>query len=54
MKLHVMVRFGMWQEILAETLPENTELFSFTTALLRYSRVVALANTNQHEADGSR
>lgn len=33
MKLHVMVRFGMWQEILAETLPENTELFSFTTAL---------------------
>lgn len=50
MKLHVMVRFGMWQEILADTLPEDAELFSFTTALLRYGRVVALANTNQHEA----
>lgn len=44
MKLHVMVRFGMWQEILDEPLPENAELFCFTTALLRYGRTVALSN----------
>ena len=46
-KTHVQVRFGMWQEILQEPLPVNTELFSFSTALLRYARVVALANLNQ-------
>lgn len=49
-KIHVLVRFGMWQEILAETLPQNAELFSFTTALQRYGRVIALANTGQHAA----
>ncbi|MGK0337117.1 MAG: tetratricopeptide (TPR) repeat protein [Candidatus Azotimanducaceae bacterium] len=50
MKLHVMVRFGMWAEILTEALPKDSELFSFTTALQRYARVIALANTGQHEA----
>jgi tetratricopeptide (TPR) repeat protein len=49
MKVHVMVRFGMWQEILDEPVPENAELFSFTTALLRYGRVIALANLGRHD-----
>ncbi len=49
MKAHVLVRFGLWQEILEEPLPENSELFSFTTALLRYARVVALANSGRQE-----
>ncbi len=44
MKLHVMVRFGMWKEILAESLPDDAELFSFTTALIRYGRTIAFAN----------
>lgn len=44
MKTHVMVRFGMWQAIVDEPLPEEPELFSFTTALLRYARVIALSN----------
>jgi tetratricopeptide (TPR) repeat protein len=43
-KVHAMVRFGMWDELLEEPLPEDPELFSFTTALLRYGRTVALAN----------
>jgi tetratricopeptide (TPR) repeat protein len=47
MKLHVMVRFGMWEEILAEPLPDDAELFCFTTALLRYGRTVALANLDR-------
>jgi tetratricopeptide (TPR) repeat protein len=42
--LHVMIRFGMWQEILDEPLPDDAELFSFTTALQRYARTVAFAN----------
>lgn len=44
MKTHVMVRFGMWQEILDEPFASDKELFSFSTALLRYGRVIALAN----------
>lgn len=43
-RLHVFIRFGMWQEILDEPLQDDTELFSFTTALQRYARTVALAN----------
>jgi tetratricopeptide (TPR) repeat protein len=48
-KVHVMVRFGMWEELLAEPLPDDAELFSFTTALLHYGRTVALANLNRIE-----
>ncbi|MFN3953380.1 MAG: tetratricopeptide repeat protein [Pararhodobacter sp.] len=44
MRLHVLVRFGRWADILTETFPENAELYSFTTALLHYARTVALAN----------
>jgi tetratricopeptide (TPR) repeat protein len=43
-RLHVLVRFGMWREILDEPLPGDPELFSFTTALQHYARTVALAN----------
>lgn len=43
-RLHVLVRFGMWQEILDEPMPDDAELFSFTTALQHYARTVAFAN----------
>ena len=43
-RLHVLIRFGMWQEILDQPLPDDAELFSFTTALQHYARTVALAN----------
>ena len=48
-KVHVMVRFGMWTELLAEPMPEDATLFSFTTALLRYGRTVALANLGRSD-----
>ncbi len=41
---HVLVRFGMWQAILDEPLPDDPELYTYTTALLRYARCVALSN----------
>lgn len=44
MKLHVLVRFGRWQQILDEPFPEDPALYCFTSALLRYARTVALAN----------
>lgn len=45
MKQHVLVRFGRWQEILDQELPANSDLYSVTTATMRYARAVALANT---------
>ncbi|MSU91007.1 hypothetical protein GE300_15540 [Rhodobacteraceae bacterium 2CG4] len=43
-KIHVMVRFGQWAEILDEPLPQDAALFSYTTAAMRQARTVALAN----------
>jgi tetratricopeptide (TPR) repeat protein len=43
-RFHVLVRFGMWQEIVDEPFPEDAELFSFSTALQHYARTVALSN----------
>ena len=40
---HVMVRFGKWEEILEQELPEDRELYCVTTATMRYARAIALA-----------
>ena len=44
MKQHVYIRFGMWQDIVDQELPEDQELYSFTTTVMRYARTVALSN----------
>ena len=55
MRVHVMVRFGMWDALLTEPFPEDAALFCFTTALLRYGRTVALANLGRiAEAEAER
>ena len=43
MKQHVLIRFGKWREIVTEELPANRELFSVTTAMMRYAKAVAHA-----------
>ena len=43
MKLHVLIRFGLWQEIIAAPLPVDQELFCVTTAMLHYAKAVAHA-----------
>lgn len=48
MKVHVLVRFGRWQDILDEPFPADPVLYCFTTALLHYARTVALANLGRH------
>lgn len=48
-KIHVMVRFGQWQDILDEPLPEDAELYSYTTAAILQARAVALANLDRPE-----
>lgn len=45
-KQHVFIRFGRWQDILAQSLPDNPVLYSVTTALMHYARTVALANSH--------
>jgi tetratricopeptide (TPR) repeat protein len=40
---HVLIRFGKWREILAQTLPEDSALYCNTTAMIRYARGVAHA-----------
>ncbi|WP_300015285.1 hypothetical protein [uncultured Roseobacter sp.] len=49
-KVHVMVRFGMWQQIIDMTLPDDPELYSYTTAAMRQARVIAFANLGQIDA----
>jgi tetratricopeptide (TPR) repeat protein len=41
--VHVMIRFGLWEDILAEPAPEAS--FSIALALWHQSRAIALANT---------
>ena len=50
MKQHVLIRFGRWKEIVAQELPRNHELFSVTTAMMRYARAVAHAVLGDVEA----
>ncbi|WP_256667442.1 M48 family metallopeptidase [Pseudomonas sp. ANT_J28] len=45
MKVHVQIRFGKWQDILATPLPNDQALYCVTTAMLHYARGVAHAAT---------
>ncbi len=40
---HVLIRFGKWQEIIAQTLPEDRELYCNTVATMHYAKGVAHA-----------
>ncbi|GAA2459484.1 hypothetical protein [Streptomyces glaucus] len=47
MRVHVLIRFGRWADVLRTPLPADPELYSVTTAMLRYGRGVALAATGR-------
>jgi tetratricopeptide (TPR) repeat protein len=42
-KLHVYIRFGKWQEIIATPLPSDRKLYCVTTAMQHYAKAVAYA-----------
>lgn len=46
-KMHVLIRFGRWQEIIDAPLPDDPELFCTTTALYHYAKGVAFSATGQ-------
>ena len=55
MKLHVLLRFGRWADIIATPLPDDCELFCTTTAMIHYAKAVAHAASGnltaaEHEA----
>jgi tetratricopeptide (TPR) repeat protein len=55
MKVHVLIRFGKWHEILNEAFPEDKILYCNTTAMLHYARTIALATLHRFdEADAER
>lgn len=43
MRVHALIRFGRWHDVLAVPLPADPELYCVTTAMTRYARGVALA-----------
>ncbi|MEU9336685.1 hypothetical protein AB0D49_26565 [Streptomyces sp. NPDC048290] len=55
MRVHVLIRFGRWSDILDLRLPEDPELYSTTTAMTHYARGVALSATGRvAEAEAER
>ncbi|NKB53487.1 MAG: hypothetical protein GKR97_14915 [Rhizobiaceae bacterium] len=50
MKMHVLVRFGRWQDIVDEPMPEDPQLYCVSTAMHHYARGVAQAALKNIEA----
>lgn len=46
-KLHVLVRFGRWQEIIDTPMPQYPELYCYTTAMTHYAKGIAFAVTDR-------
>ncbi|KIW71773.1 hypothetical protein PV04_00010 [Phialophora macrospora] len=55
MRAHVLIRFGLWQDIIDLRLPKDQDLYCVTTALFQYAKGVAYAATGRlEEADKQR
>lgn len=49
LRVHVLVRFGRWEDLIAEPLPADQQLYCTTTATIHYGRGVAHAAKGQLE-----
>jgi tetratricopeptide (TPR) repeat protein len=47
LRIHVLIRFGWWDELIAESLPEDVDLYCSTAATIHYGRGVAHAAKGQ-------
>lgn len=47
MRVHVLIRFGRWDDILALPMPADARLYCVSTAMLHYARGVALSATGR-------
>ncbi len=50
MKMHVLVRFGRWQQILDTSLPDDPQLYCVSIAMHHYARGIAHAALQQAQA----
>jgi tetratricopeptide (TPR) repeat protein len=46
-KMHAYIRFGKWDEIMAEPFPPDRDLYCVTTAMQHYARAIACAVTGR-------
>src|SRR4029077_12060281 len=54
-RTHVLIRFGLWDDLIAEPLPEDPALYAATTAFVHYGRGVAYSATGRvAEAEAER
>jgi len=49
MRMHVLVRFGRWQDIIDELLPDDPDLYPVSTAMHYYGKAVAHATLKQFQ-----
>ena len=49
MRMHVLVRFGKWQEIIDSPMPERPELYCLTTSMYHYAKTIAFAALKQFD-----
>ena len=50
MKMHVLVRFGRWQDIVDAPMPKNPELYCVSTTMHHYAKGVAYATLKNFDA----
>ena len=50
MKMHVLVRFGLWQQIIDEPILDDIELYCVTTAMNHYAKGIAYASLKNIKA----
>ncbi|KAL4950998.1 hypothetical protein BDW69DRAFT_201713 [Aspergillus filifer] len=48
-RIHIMIRFGMWNDLIRAELPHDQKLYSVTTATSHYAKGLALAATGSIE-----
>ncbi|KAI0902757.1 TPR domain protein [Ustulina deusta] len=49
MRVHALIRFGRWQEVVDLAVPGDSKLYSVTTAMVHYAKGVALAAADRVE-----
>jgi hypothetical protein len=55
MRVHILIRFGRWHDIIGLELPGDAELYCTTTATIYYAKALGLANIGKiDEADAHR
>lgn len=47
MRVHVLIRFGLWEQIIDLALPKDPDLYCVSTAMLHYAKAIAYSATDR-------